>query len=305
MKLNKTPLVLCNMITSTKGLVIGENRLSWGRQKLNFSLCVSITEQQREILSCWNIKHRSLSTAQAKCCSERTSTAEVMGVRRTDTEEEDGMGGDVSSSTSTASLPLRSLLCRLQRDRKRIKLLPRKHQHSRTRSARAALQDDDYYYIIIIERRDIQTEDVYLTGRQLVFCMCVISTEDEEDSVHRHKSNIYTHTSIFLRSLRIWSDDVTIEIPSSSPSARPIFQSFSSRFPRWNLVLSAQQMREELIKLWTLCAHLISYVEVSGDMQSERKHDSANNSKLKESSDTFCVSSGWNKTYLISVFIYN
>lgn len=129
------------------------------------------------------------------------------------------MGGDVSSSTSTASLPLRSLLCRLQRDRERIKLLSRKHQHSRTRSARAALQDDDYYYyIIIIERRDIQTEDVYLTGRQLVFCMCVMSTGDEEDSVHQHKSNIYTHTSIFLRSLRIWSDDVTIEIPSSSLS---------------------------------------------------------------------------------------
>lgn len=197
------------------------------------------------------------------------------------------MGGDVSSSTSTASLPLRSLLCRLQRDRGRIKLLSRKHQHSRTRSARAALQDDDYYYIIIIiERRDIQTEDVYLTGRQLVFCLCVMSTGDEEDSVHQHKSNTHTHTSIFLRSLRIWSDDVTI----------------LSHHP----LCLVQQMREDPIKLWKLCAHLshsverhllvilvISYVEVSGDTQSERTHY------------TFCVCSGWNKTHLISVFIYN
>lgn len=173
------------------------------RLTLNFRVCaaeadrknssrVSITEQRREIcpVETLNIVLCNLSTAQTKCCSERTSTAEVMGVRRTDREEDDGMGGDVSSSTSTASLPLRSLLCRLQRDRERIKLLHRKHQHSRTRSARAALQDDDYYYIIIIERRDIQTEDVYLTGRQLVFCMCVISTGDEEDisikATHTH-----------------------------------------------------------------------------------------------------------------------
>lgn len=48
-------------------------------------------------LSCWNIKHlpHFLSAAQTKCCSERTSTAEVMGVRQAG-REHDGMA--VSSS---------------------------------------------------------------------------------------------------------------------------------------------------------------------------------------------------------------
>lgn len=82
-------------ITVRKAETELQSRRCCSRKKKH--LCVSITEQQRDICpdEILNIILCNLFTTQAKCCSESVSTAAVMGGGQTD-REDDGMGGDVS-----------------------------------------------------------------------------------------------------------------------------------------------------------------------------------------------------------------